>query len=210
VLVHPWDAAEDGEWRAWLAARDFGQLIAAGRDRDLPVAVPTHFVFDGERTVWLHLARPNPVWEPLDERPRALLTVIDDYTYVPSDWNTVPGGDVARGVPTSYYATVQLACDVRVVDDPEEKAAILDRQLEHFEPGSGRLPVTAGWDPDRRLLPGIRGLELTVTGVRAKFKYGGNREAAHVREIADRLEERGTRADLAAREHVLRRAGDRA
>jgi transcriptional regulator len=205
VLVHPWDSAEDDEWRAWLAERDFGQLIAGGRDRDLPVVVPTHFVFDGERTVWLHLARPNPVWEPLEERPRALLTVIDDYTYIPSDWNTAPGGAVERGVPTSYYATVQLACDVRVVDDPAEKAAILDRQLAHFEPGSARLPVAAEEDPDRRLMPGIRGLQLTVTGVRAKFKYGGNKDAAHVREIADRLEERGTRADIAARQHALRR-----
>ncbi|GAA4491754.1 FMN-binding negative transcriptional regulator [Actinoallomurus oryzae] len=205
MLVHPWDSAEDDEWRAWLAERDFGQLIAGGRDRDLPVVVPTHFVFDGERTVWLHLARPNPVWEPLEERPRALLTVIDDYTYIPSDWNTAPGGAVERGVPTSYYATVQLACDVRVVDDPAEKAAILDRQLAHFEPGSARLPVAAEEDPDRRLMPGIRGLQLTVTGVRAKFKYGGNKDAAHVREIADRLEERGTRADIAARQHALRR-----
>jgi transcriptional regulator len=205
VLVHPWDSAEDDEWRAWLAGRDFGQLIAGGHDRDLPVVVPTHFVFDGERTVWLHLARPNPVWEPLGERPRALLTVIDDYTYIPADWNTAPGDAIERGVPTSYYATVQLACDVRVVDDPAEKAAILDRQLAHFEPGSGRLPVAAEEDPDRRLMPGIRGLELTVTGVRAKFKYGGNKEADHVREIADRLEERGTRADIAARDHALRR-----
>lgn len=205
MLVHPWDSAEDEEWRAWLAERDFGQLIAGGRERDLPVVVPTHFVFDGERTVWLHLARPNPVWEPLAEHPRALLTVIDDYTYIRSDWNTGPGAPVERGVPTSYYATVQLACDVRVVDDPAEKAAILDRQLAHFEPGSGRLPVAADEDPDRRQLPGIRGLELTVTGVRAKFKYGGNKTAEHVREIANRLEERGSRADLAARDHALRR-----
>ena len=205
MLIHPWDSAEDEEWRAWLAERDFGQLIAGGSGRDLPVVVPTHFVFDGDRTVWLHLARPNPVWEPLAEHPRALLTVIDDYTYIRSDWNTAPGSAVERGVPTSYYATAQLACDVRIVDDPEEKAAILDRQLGHFEPESGRLPVEAHEDPDRRQLPGIRGIELTVTGVRAKFKYGGNKETTHVREIADRLEERGTRADLAARQHALRR-----
>jgi transcriptional regulator len=205
VLVHPWDSAEDKEWRAWLADRDFGQLIAGGRDRDVPIAVPTHFVFDGERTVRLHLARPNPVWEPLTEHPRAVLTVVDDYTYIRSDWNTAPGGPVERGVPTSYYATVQLTCDVRVIDDPAEKAALLDRQLAHFEPGSARLPVSAEEDPDRRLLPGIRGIELTVTDVRAKFKYGGNKEPEHVREIADRLEERGTRADIAARDHALRR-----
>jgi transcriptional regulator len=205
VLVHPWDSAEDKEWRTWLADRDFGQLIAGGRGRDVPVVVPTHFVFDGERTVWLHLARPNPVWEPLAEHPRALLTVVDDYTYIRSEWNTAPGSPVERGVPTSYYATVQLTCDVRVIDDPAEKAELLDRQLAHFEPGSTRLPVSAEEDPDRRLLPGIRGIELTVTDVRAKFKYGGNKEAAHVREIADRLEERGTRADIAARDHALRR-----
>jgi transcriptional regulator len=131
--------------------------------------------------------------------------VVDDYTYIRSDWNAGPGAPAERGVPTSYYATVQLACDVRLVDDPEEKAAVLDRQLGHFEPGSARLPVSAEEDPDRRLLPGIRGIELTVTGVRAKFKYGGNKTAEHVREIADRLEERGTRADIAAREHALRR-----
>lgn len=205
MLVHPWDSAEDEEWRTWLADRDFGQLIAVGRGRDLPVVVPTHFVFDGERTVWLHLARPNPVWEPLTEHPRALLTVIDDYTYIRAEWNANPGTPAERGTPTSYYATVQLACDVRLVDDPEEKAAILDRQLGHFEPGSGRLPVSATEDPDRRQLPGIRGIELTVTDVRAKFKYGGNKEAAHVRRIADRLEERGSRADIAARDHALRR-----
>jgi transcriptional regulator len=193
VLVHPWDSATDEEWRAWLAGRDFGQLIAGGRGRDLPVVVPTHFVFDGDRTVWLHLARPNPVWEPLEEHPRALLTVVDDYTYIRSDWNAGSGAPAERGVPTSYYATVQLACDVRIVDDPREKAAVLDRQLGHFEPGSARLPVSAEEDPDRRLLPGIRGIELTVTGVRAKFKYGGNKE-------------RGTHADIAARHHALRRA----
>jgi transcriptional regulator len=206
VLVHPWDSAEDEEWRAWLAAHDFGQLIAGGRDRDLPVVVPTHFVFDGERTVWLHLARPNPVWEPLTEHPRALLTVIGDYTYIPSAWNANPGSPAGHGVPTSYYATVQLACDVRIVDDPAEKTAILDRQLGRFEPGSGRLPVSATEDPDRRHLPGIRGIELTVTGVRAKFKYGGNKTADHVREIAGRLEERGGPDDIAARAHALRRA----
>lgn len=205
MLVHPWDSAEDDEWRKWLADRDFGQLIAGGRDRDLPVVVPTHFVFDGDSLVRLHLARPNPVWEALEERPRALLTVIDDHTYIPSDWNADPGTPPEQGVPTSYYATVQLGCDVRIVDDPDAKATLLDRQLAHFEPGSARVPLAEGAEGDRRLLPGIRGIELTVTDVRAKFKYGGNKTAEHRGDIAARLEERGSRADIAARSHLLRR-----
>ncbi|MEU5879115.1 FMN-binding negative transcriptional regulator [Spirillospora sp. NPDC047279] len=207
MLVHPWDAPlDDAEWRHWLAAgRDFGQLVAPGRGRDLPVVVPTHFLYDGDRTVWLHLARPNPVWEPLAEHPRALLTVIDDYVYAPSEWGRDEGQEAERAVPTSYYASVQLACDVRVVDDPAEKTEILNRQLARFEPPeSARLPVVDA-DPDGRLLPGIRGIELTVTGVQAKFKYAGNKKRPVKERIAARLEERGSPADLRARTHLRRR-----
>jgi transcriptional regulator len=206
VLVHPWDAPlDDEEWRSWLLRHDFGHLIAPGDGRDLPVVVPTHFLYDGVTTVRLHLARPNPVWSALAERPRALLTVVDDYTYVPTAWQAAPGTPAELGVPTSYYATVQLSCDVEVVDDPEAKAAILRDQLAHFEPAGGYLEPDAQHDHFRRRLPGIRGLVLTVTSVRAKFKYGGNKEPEHRELLADQLASRGGPADAAAREHLLRR-----
>jgi len=35
----------------------FGQLIAPGLARDLPVVVPTHFCYDGADTIELHLHR---------------------------------------------------------------------------------------------------------------------------------------------------------
>jgi transcriptional regulator len=206
MLVHPWDAPlDDGEWRSWLLRHDFGQLIAPGDGRDLPIVVPTHFHYDGATTVRLHLAKPNPVWAPLEERPRALLTVVDDYTYVPSAWQAAPGTPTELGVPTSYYATVQLSCDVAVVAEPEAKAAILREQLAHFEPAGGYLEPDAAHEHYRRRLPGIRGLVLTVTSVRAKFKYGGNKEPEHRELLAEHLAERGGRADAAAREHLLRR-----
>src|SRR6185312_13139248 len=43
MLIHPWDASSGSEWREWLSAHDFGQLIAGGRGRDLPVVTPAHF-----------------------------------------------------------------------------------------------------------------------------------------------------------------------
>ena len=206
MLVQPWDAPlDDSEWRGWLLRHDFGQLIAPGDGWDLPVVVPTHFLYDGATTVRLHLAKPNPVWAALAERPRALLTVVDDYTYVPSAWQAAPGTPAELGVPTSYYATVQLSCDVEVVDDPEAKAAILRDQLAHFEPGGGYLEPDAGHVHFSRRLPGIRGLVLSVTSVRAKFKYGGNKEPAHRELLAEHLAERGGPADPVAREHLLRR-----
>jgi transcriptional regulator len=134
-----------------------------------------------------------------------LLTVVDDYTYVPSAWQAAPGTPPELGVPTSYYATVQLSCDVEVVDDPEAKAAILRDQLAHFERAGGYLEPDAGHEHFRRRLPGIRGLVLTVTSVRAKFKYGGNKEPAHRELLAQHLAERAGPADAVAREHLLRR-----
>lgn len=206
MLVHPWDAPlDDDEWRSWLLRHDFGQLIAPGDGRDLPIVVPTHFLYDGGTSVRLHLAKPNPVWAALAERRRALLTVVDDYTYVPSPWQAAPGTPAELGVPTSYYATVQLSCDVEVIDDEDAKAAILRDQLAHLEPAGGYLDPDAGHEHFRRRLPGIRGLVLTVTSVRAKFKYGGNKEPAHRELLAGHLAERDGPADAAAREHLLRR-----
>ncbi|SEF36188.1 transcriptional regulator [Amycolatopsis pretoriensis] len=203
MLIHPWDAASNEEWREWLSTHDFGQLIAGGAGRDLPVVTPAHFVFDGDSTILTHLARPNPIWPLLEEHPRALLTVVDDYTYIRADWNT--SGDPAVGVPTSYYATVQLEGDVRLVDDPEAKAALLDKQLRHFEPDGARAPVSASEAPGRRLLPGIRGIEFTITGVRAKFKFGGNKTAEDRSRIGDRLAERNGRLDEEALTQLRRR-----
>ena len=189
----------DDEWRAFLREHDFGELIAPGADRELPVVVPTHFLWDGADEVVLHLAAANPVWDALAERPRALLSVFGAYAYVPGHWN-----QDEYGVPTSYYAAVQLACDAAVIDEPSALASILERQLAHFQPEGLHAPVR----PDNRygaLLPGIRGLRLAVTDVRAKLKFGSNRTVQHREAVAERLRERGAPLDLEARAHVLDR-----
>ncbi|HVF04027.1 MAG TPA: FMN-binding negative transcriptional regulator [Frankiaceae bacterium] len=206
MLVHPWDAPlDDAEWRGWLARHDFGQLIAAGRGRDVPVVVPTHFRYDGATTVELHLARPNPVWPAMAENPTVLLTVVGDYVYVPSTWGAAAGTPPERGIATSYYATVQLTCTATVVDDADDITALLRRQLGAFQPEGGYAPVDAADVHYARLLPQIRGLRLDVTAVRGKFKYGGNKSAGHRAVIAGRLAERGGPLDAEARAHLLRR-----
>jgi len=205
VLIHRHDAAlTDAEWRAFLADHDFGELIVPGAGRDLPVVVPTHFVYDGDKTVLLHLARPNPVWEALAERPRALLSVFGAYTYIPGHWN-----QDEYGVPTSYYAAVQLACDAEVLDDPAQIAAILERQLAHFQPEGKHAPVEPGDNRYGKLLGSIRGIRLSVTDVRAKFKFGANRTVEHRKVVAAKLAERGRPLDIEARANVMRRIEER-
>jgi len=205
MLIRRHDAPlSDEEWHAFLAEHDFGELIAPGAGRDLPIVVPTHFIYDGDTTVVLHLAKPNPVWEALAERPRALLSVFGAYTYIPGHWN-----QDEYGVPTSYYAAVQLACDAEVIDDPARIAAILERQLAHFQPEGKHAPVEPGNNRYGELLGSIRGIRLSVTDVRAKFKFGANRTVEHREVVAAKLAERGRPLDIEARANLLRRTRPR-
>jgi transcriptional regulator len=206
MLIHPWDEASRAEWQDLLSRTDFGQLVTAGHVDGYPVVVPTHFLYDGDAQVLLHLARPNPVWRALDADPHVVLALAADYTYVEAAWNADPDGDPDYGVPTSYYTGVQLLCTAEVVDDPEEKAAILRAQLGHFEPpGSTRVAPSVDVESDRRQLPGIRGLRLGIEAVRAKMKYGGNKTVEHRQQIAESLARRDGPMDQAARDHLLRR-----
>ena len=207
MLLRPSDAPlSDEEVRRFLETHAFGQLIAPGAGRDLPVVVPSHFAMRDARTLLVHFARPNPVWRALEERPRALFSVVGDYVYVPSDWNAGEEAPPEWGVPTSYYAAVQLECDVRIVDDAEEMARLLSELMRTFQPEGGHEPVRAGDNPYGRQFGAIRGAELTVTSTRAKFKFGGNRPLAHRLAVAQKLAERDAPLDAEAREHVLRRS----
>lgn len=206
MLIRTHDAAfDDAEWRTFLQDHDFGQLVAGGRARDVPVIVPTHFVYDGATKIRLHLARPNPVWEAIAENPTVVLSVHDAYAYIPTDWNADPEVPVEYGIPTSYYAAVQAICRATVVDDPVALAAIVRTQLAHFQPQGGHARVEPGDTLYGRNLAAIRGLELDIVDVRAKFKFGGNKSVPQRRRIADRLERRGGAQDRLARAHLLRR-----
>jgi transcriptional regulator len=204
MLVHPWDAGHDeNEWREFVTTQGFGQLVATGRGRDTAVVVPTQFLLVADE-VMLHLARPNPVWAAIEENPVVVLSVAGDWSYIPSAWKSIGDEDPALGIPTTYYAAVQLRCRADVLDDADGKLAVLRAQLRQHQPD------VAVADPQvhSRRLAGIRGLRLRIEEVTAKFKYGGNVDIEHRSAVADRLAERGGPGDAAARRHLLRRTLD--
>ena len=55
MFIHGVDAGDESEWRAFLAAHPFGELVAGGGpQRRVPVLVPTQYVLDGD-DVLIHL-----------------------------------------------------------------------------------------------------------------------------------------------------------
>lgn len=206
MFVAPVDATlGESEWRGFVEAHPFGHFVArGGPDREFPVVVPTQFVLAGT-TVWLHLVRANPVFEALAEDARVVLSVAEDWAFVPSSWKAIGAEDPLLGIPTTYYGAVQLAGVARVHDErtaPGSVAAILRRQLAAFQP---EVPVADPSEAHAAKLLGILGIEIRVSKVLAKFKYGGNVDEPHRQAVVARLNQRGGPGDEAAAEHVLRR-----
>jgi transcriptional regulator len=207
MLIHPWDAPLDAqEWREWLGAPAmFGQLVVNNVDTsEAPVVVPTHAVLDGD-VLLVHLARPNPVWAHVEAAAKVLFTVIGDYAYIPSTWRAKAGGPDEDGVPTSYYATVQLTCTPTILDDAEAKVALLDTQLSAIQPEGGHAEIGVGLPPYGRMLPGIRGLRLDIVAVAAKFKYDDHNPVDHRQRVSANLDQRGSLHDAGAAAQQRRR-----
>ena len=207
MLIHPWDAALDAvEWQDWMASTDrFGMLVVNNLDPGLaPLAQPTHFIFSDDELL-LHLARPNPIWPHLEAADEVRLAMIGDYAYIPTYWRAKAGGPDEDGVPTSYYTSVQFVCRPTVVDDPQGKVEILAAQLSDLQPEGGHASVGVDAEPYGRMLPGIRGVRLTVLRVDAKFKYDDANPVDHRERVIGNLEQRGHRLDAGAAKQQRRR-----
>lgn len=202
MYIAPVDATlGEDEWRPFVESQGFGHLVAGGRGRDVPVVVPTQFVLVGE-VVLLHLVALNPVFEALTENARALLSVAGDWAFVPSAWKAIADEDPMLGIPTTYYGAVQLTGTATVHDDPAAVAGVLRTQLEQLQPG---VPVADPQQAHRAKLGQIRAITVAVDEVRAKFKYGGNVDAAHRQAVLAHLARRAGPGDAAAAEHARRR-----
>jgi transcriptional regulator len=198
VLIHDHDRDDDPDrWRAFVTHQGFGHFVAAGRGRPVPVVVPTQFVVT-EREIVFHLMKANPVFAALAESPRALLSVAGDWAFIPGAWKAIAGEDPTRGIPTTYYAAVQITGDCVVETEPTEVAATLTLQLGALDPGGAYVdPIEHG-----PKLGAIQGVRLSIDDVRAKYKYGGNVDQAHRDAVAGHLTARRGPGDLAALEHL--------
>jgi transcriptional regulator len=199
-LPRPDQPTDADQWRDFLRRHPFGQLVAAGRGRDVPVISPTPFVLDDDDTVLLHLATPNPIWAAIEENPLVVLAVIGDVAHIPGPWKAIGDEDPTLGVPTQYYGAVQLTARVELLPETDAALDVLRRMIDAFE-----VPADLA-DPQVHTskLAGIRAARLHTQDVKAKFKYGGNVDVAHRLAVAERLAVRGDPGDREARATLLK------
>ncbi len=200
MLIRDQDRDDDPQrWRAFLAAQGFGHFVAAGSGRPVPVVVPTQFVLSDAEIIF-HLATTNPVFDALAENPRAVLSVAGDWAFIPGAWKAIGDEDPAVGIPTTYYAAVQVDGECRIETEADGVAAVLSTQIAVIDPDGEYVAPTE----HRARLQQIHGIRLRIEHVRAKYKYGGNVDQTHRDAVAQRLVARDGPGDRAALQQLRR------
>jgi len=113
-----------------------------------------------------HLARPNPQWLDLATGGEVLVIFTGPHAYISPAWY-----QTSPAVPTWNYTAVHAYGIARLIEDPDEFAAMLHELVEVHERDradrwSGEMPV----EFRDRLMKGIVGFEIEITRLEGKFK----------------------------------------
>ena len=177
VYLPTWFAAHDDDAIARLIGTfPFATLITAADAEPQLSHVPLlHHADHAPRGALVgHVARANPHWQFLADRP-SIAVFHGPHAYVSPSWYA----DSAAMVPTWNYAVVHVHGRTELVEDHDAKLAILNELTERFE--SGRVSPWQLQLQGARLdamLGAIVAFRMSITRVEAKFKLSQNRGAA--------------------------------
>lgn len=167
-----------------LQRYDFALLVTA--PEGVPQASHLPFLYDPDRgehgTLLAHMARPNPQWRDFAalaaQNQEALVVFQGPHSYISPTWY----GEGPPSVPTWNYVAVHAYGLPRVIDDPAEVRALLDRLVGVQEAGLDPAWSTAGLT--EKFLGGMqRGLvafEIPVSRLDAKAKLSQNKATAQL------------------------------
>jgi transcriptional regulator len=171
---------DEGELRAFVAARRFGMLFAQTADGPAVAHVPA--VWLDERRIGFHLSRGNRLAAHIDGA-RALFVVNGPHGYVSPDWY-----GLEDQVPTWNYVAAELEGDVQALP-VEALPGLIDALSLDSE---ARLAPKSVWTRNKmapglfdRMTGAIIGYQMTVTDWRGTRKLGQNKPAAARAAAAD-------------------------
>jgi ribosomal protein S18 acetylase RimI-like enzyme len=124
----------------------------------------------------------------------AVFGVSEVLTTIPSTW-THP----ERACPaTTWYRSAQAHGVLEAVDDPGERATILQALMDRFQPEGGHRPIVADDPMYAAALRGLMVARLRPTRIESKRSIGQDKDPAWREAVLERLWSRGGPGDLAA------------
>ena len=142
-----------------------------------------------------HLARANPAWLAASDVATNVLVIFHGpQAYVSPSWYPTKQ-EHGKVVPTWNYQVIHARGQLRVIDDPDWKRALLDgltREHEAAFPEPWQVADAPSQYIDR-LLTAIVGIEIEITGLEGKFKLSQNQPEVNRAGVIAGLGERNER-----------------
>ena len=139
-----------------------------------------------EQTIYFHGAMEGEKMRSLEQDPRVVLMVADDFSLIPSFLRT---GDLACPA-TQYYKAVVLRGRSRIVGTRAERAFALQALMEKLQPEGGYRPISADDRRYRKSLDTTAVVAVPMEEVTAKFKFGQNLPRRVRAKVASQLDAR--------------------
>lgn len=194
-------AGEEDEGRALLERAPVVHVATTDAD-GRPILRVVHAVVEGDLLAF-HGAPAGEKMSGLGRR--AVASAHETIAEIPS-WFL----DAERACPaTTYYVSAQVDGVLEEVTDPTTKARILQKLMEKFQPEGGHVPIDPS-NPQYASLyeKAVRGLlvaAVRMESLACKAKLGQNRKDEDRTRVIAQLWQRGTAADIAAVDFLVRR-----
>jgi len=145
-----------------------------------------------------HVSRSNPVWKDFDPEVEALAIFSGPEAYITPSWYATKK-ETGQVVPTWNYVVAHARGRLRVFEDAAWLRSHVEELTRHQEAGSPEpwKVEDAPADYIGRLVGGIVGLEILLSGIEGKWKVSQNQPEANRRGVIAGLETRGDTAALA-------------
>lgn len=184
-------SADRGIALTLMREHPFAQLISVDQGAPFITPLPLHVIADGDELVLLgHCAKANPHWRLLQSQAKAWAVFIGPQAYMsPSVYP-----DLVR-VPTWSYLAVHCAVHASLIDEPEQKDALLKKIISDHEPAYAAQWRSLDAEFQQKMLSGIVGFSLRVTELTCKLKLNQHRPEAHA--AMHRLYARGSEQERA-------------
>jgi transcriptional regulator len=168
---------------AFIRANPFAILVSTSAQGPFATHLPVVIREQGESlTLRGHVAKANPHWRYLDERPECLMIFHGPHAYIsPTNYET------RENVPTWNYGAVHAYGTARTYAAPEDLLSMLHDLIPTFEAAYAAQWTSLSEAYRSRMLSHIVGFEIGVTTLEAKFKLSQNRTRNEQQRVIDSL-----------------------
>jgi len=168
---------------SFMKEHAFVTLVTTQNGTPIASHIPVH-LSEKNDTLFItgHLAYGNPQWRTLDQETDVLIIFQGPHAYISSSWYQ------EENVPTWNYQSVHVYGDTKLLDDDELRHGLRSMMLKYEQ---GRENAYTSEEKMSMLiekeLPGVKGFQLKVTDIQAKYKLSQNRKIEDYMNIIEQL-----------------------